>query len=149
MTLHRTGLRVPIAVVLACACLGASGAWAQRPGWEKTRIDLTLRNTDINAALQLLTEMAGLNIVSGPEVKGTVSLRLEQVPLGEALNAILVVNGFGFVEGENLIKILPLQQIGRAITQTYSLNYASAGGLESSLKEFVSETGSVKGDDGS
>ncbi|MBN1426719.1 hypothetical protein JXA88_19415 [Candidatus Fermentibacteria bacterium] len=139
----------PVLVVALCICTASSPAWGQRPGWEKTRIDLTLRNTEINAALQLLTEMAGLNIVSGPEVKGTVSLRLVQVPLGEALNAILVVNGFGYVEGDNLIKILPLQQIGRAITQTYALNYASAKELEGSLNRFVSESGSVKGDEGS
>lgn len=140
---------VLIAAVALCTCMATAPAFAQRPGWEKIRIDLTLRNTEINAALQLMTEMAGLNIVSGPEVKGTVSLRLVQVPLGEALNAILVVNGFGYVESENLIKILPLQQIGRAITQTFSLNYAQAKSLEGSLGKFVSETGSVKGDDGS
>lgn len=148
MRLRSTGMRIPVFVVIACMC-AASPGMAQRPGWEKTRIDLTLRNTEINAALQLLTEMAGLNIVSGPEVKGTVSMRLEQVPLGEALNAILVVNGFGYVEGDNLIKILPLAQIGRAITQTYALNYAKAQDLEESLKKFVSESGSVKGDEGS
>ncbi len=148
MRVRTVAARVPLVVALLLVTL-SSGAFAQRPGWEKMRIDLTLRNTDINAALQLLTEMAGLNIVSGPEVKGTVSLRLQQVPLGEALNAILVVNGFGYVESENLIKILPLAQIGRAITQTFRLNYANAEELEESLKKFVSETGSVRGDKGS
>lgn len=124
-------------------------ASAQKPGWEKRRINLTLRNKDINATLELLTEMAGLNIVSGPQVKGTVSVRLEQVPLGEALNAILNVNGFGYVEGDNVIKILPLKEIGNAITQTFKLNYALADKLEKSLQDFVSEHGSVKGDEGS
>lgn len=148
MRLRRRGTYWPLLVLAVFFCAG-SPAGAQRPGWERQRIDLNLRNTDINVALQLLTEQAGLNIVSGPEVKGTVSLRLQQVPLGEALNAILVVNGFGYVESENLIKILPLQQIGRAITQTFPLNYANAEYVEESLRKFVSESGSVKGDKGS
>jgi type IV pilus assembly protein PilQ len=121
-------------------------ATAQKPGWENQRINLSVRNTDINAALEMLTSQAGLNIVSGPQVKGTVSVRLDGVPLGEALNAILNVNGFGFIEGDKVIKIVPLEDIANAITKTYPLNYADAASLEKSLDAFVSDYGNVKGD---
>jgi len=122
-------------------------ATAQKPGWENQRINLSVRNTDINAALEMLTSQAGLNIVSGPQVKGTVSVRLDGVPLGEALNAILNVNGFGFIEGDKVIKIVPLEDIANAITKTYPLNYADAASLEKSLSAFVSDYGDVKGDE--
>ncbi len=137
-------VRVTIHILLIA--LMVCPALAQQPGWEKQRINLNFRGTEINAAIEMLTAQAGLNIVSGPQVKGTVSVRLEGAPLGEALNAILNVNGFGFVEGDRIIKIVPLEEIANAITKTYPLNYANAKELESTLKPFVSKFGNVKGD---
>ncbi len=134
-------------VVAVAVLLAAQWGSAQQTGWQQRRISLTLRDASITSALQLLTEKAGLNIVSGPDVKGTVTVRLVDVPLEEALNAILNVNGFGFVAGENVIKVLPLKEIGGAVTRTFPLNHANADELEESLKPFISNLGSIKGDD--
>jgi type IV pilus assembly protein PilQ len=134
-------------VTVLLLLLATQWCWAQQAGWQQRRISLTLRDASITSALQLLTEKAGLNIVSGPDVKGKVTVRLVDVPLEEALNAILNVNGFGFVPGEHVIKILPLKEIGGAVTHTYPLNHANADELEESLKPFVSNLGDIKGDE--
>jgi type IV pilus assembly protein PilQ len=141
---HR-GLRPWAAVVLALL-LAAPWCSAQQTGWQQRRISLTLKDASITSALQLLTDKAGLNIVSGPDVKGTVTVRLVDVPLEEALNAILNVNGFGFVAGEHVIKVLPLKEIGGAVTRTFPLNHANADELEESLSPFISSLGDIKGD---
>jgi type IV pilus assembly protein PilQ len=135
-----------LAAIAVALLLAAHWGWAQQVDWQKRRITLTLRDTNITAALQILTQKAGLNIVSGPDVKGTVSVQLVDVPLEDALNAILNVNGFGFVAGEHIIKVLPLAAIGGAVTRTYPLNHANADELESSLGPFISQLGSIKGD---
>jgi type IV pilus assembly protein PilQ len=134
-------------VVAVAVVLAAQWCWAQQTGWQQRRISLTLKDASITSALQLLTEKAGLNIVSGPDVKGTVTVRLVDVPLEEALNAILNVNGFGFVAGEHVIKVLPLKEIGGAVTRTFPLNHANADELEESLKPFISSLGDIKGDE--
>ena len=61
------------------------------------RITLDLVNADIKHILKLIGEVSKLNIVWGPEVKGTVSMRLEDVPWDQALDLVLEVNDLGIV----------------------------------------------------
>ena len=67
------------------------------------RITLDFSNADIRNILKLIGEVSKLNIVWGPEVKGTVSMRLKNVPWDQALDVVLEANNLGMRREGNII----------------------------------------------
>jgi type IV pilus assembly protein PilQ len=60
-------------------------------------------NADVTNILRLIGEVSNLNIVWGPEVKGTVSMRLKDVPWDQALDLILDNNNLAKREQGNVV----------------------------------------------
>ncbi len=60
-------------------------------------------NADVTNVLRLIGEVSNLNIVWGPEVKGTVSMRLKNVPWDQALDLILANNDLAMRREGNVI----------------------------------------------
>jgi type IV pilus assembly protein PilQ len=69
------------------------------------RITLEFANADIRNILKLIGEVSKLNLVWGPEVKGTVSMRLKNVPWDQALDIVLESNDLGMIREGNIIWI--------------------------------------------
>ena len=69
------------------------------------RITLDFANADIRNILKLIGEVSKLNLVWGPEVKGTVSMRLKNVPWDQALDIVLESNDLGMIREGNIIWI--------------------------------------------
>ena len=69
------------------------------------RITLDFANADIKNILKLIGEVSKLNLVWGPEVKGTVSMRLKNVPWDQALDIVLESNDLGKIKEGNIIWI--------------------------------------------
>lgn len=62
-------------------------------------------NADVTNILKLISEVSNLNLVWGPEVQGTVSMRLKNVPWDQALDMILTNNNLAKREQGNVIWI--------------------------------------------
>ena len=75
------------------------------------RMTLDFANADIKNVLKLIGEVSNRNIVWGPEVKGTVSMRLKNVPWDQALDVMLDVNNLGKREEGNIIRIMTKEAI--------------------------------------
>ncbi|MBI5119061.1 secretin and TonB N-terminal domain-containing protein [Candidatus Poribacteria bacterium] len=113
-------------------------------------VTLVFRDADLSAVLDILARQGNLNILAGNDVKGTVTVRLVDVPLETALNAILNVNGYGFVKTNNIVRILPLSKLGgevQTITQTYVLSYAEATKAKTTLQKFLTPNGNIEVDE--
>ena len=82
---------------------------AFRPGlpskFKGARMTLDFANADIRNILKLIGEISKLNIVWGPEVKGTVSMRLKNVPWDQALSLLLETNNLGTRVQGNIVWI--------------------------------------------
>ena len=61
------------------------------------RVTLVVRGEELSAVLITIAEDMGLNVVTAAEVTGNVSVTLNDVPLDDALDAILHVHGFRWV----------------------------------------------------
>jgi type IV pilus secretin PilQ/predicted competence protein len=111
---------------------------------------LAFRDAELNAVLDIIARKGNLNIIAGKEVKGSVTVRLVDVPLDVALNAILNVNGYGYLKTDNIIRILPLSEIGEVVnmsTETYRLSYAKAEAAKKTLGSFLTGNGSIEVDE--
>jgi type IV pilus assembly protein PilQ len=116
---------------------------------EETLVSLNFRDADLNAVLDIIARKGDLNIIAGKAVSGSVTVRLVDVPLDVALNAILNVNGYGYVQTENIVTILPLSEIGDVVnmtTETYKLSYAKAEEAKATLASFLTSHGSIEVD---
>ena len=116
---------------------------------DKTLVSLNFREADLSAVLDILARKGNLNIIAGKGIRGDVTVRLVDVPLDVALNAILNVNGYGYLKTDNIIRILPLSEIGDVVnmsTETYRLSYAKAEDAKKTLDSFLTSSGSIEVD---
>ncbi|MGH7387523.1 MAG: type IV pilus secretin PilQ, partial [Candidatus Methylomirabilales bacterium] len=77
------------------------------------RLSMDFKDVDINNLLRIIAEVSGQNIVAGEDVKGKVTVRLVDVPWDVALDNILRINGFGYVQEENIIRVAKTDAIRR------------------------------------
>jgi type II secretory pathway component HofQ len=68
-------------------------------------ISLDLKDADLKDVLRTFAKLARLNIAIDPEVKGSVTVRLHDVPWDQALDVILQVNGLGYVLEGNVLRV--------------------------------------------
>jgi type IV pilus assembly protein PilQ len=68
-------------------------------------ISLDLKDADLRDVLRTFAKLAHFNIVIDPDVKGSVTVRLHDVPWDQALDVILQVNGLGYVLEDNILRV--------------------------------------------
>jgi type IV pilus assembly protein PilQ len=129
------------------------------------RISLNLKGVDLKDFFRLIHEVSGLNIIVDPDVSGTVTVVLDDVPWDQALALVLDNNGLGDRLEGNVLRIAKMttlteeqmeqQKLSLAredsaplATIFRQLNYAKAATLAALLKTWVgggalSQRGSV------
>jgi len=75
------------------------------------KVTFEFRNTPIENALTSISNTVGAKIVVSPEVTGTVTANITDMPAKEALNIVLAENGCGYVIDNDMIKIAPTDEI--------------------------------------
>jgi len=143
-----------------------------QPGAKKhytgQRISLNFQDIKIRALLQIIADVAKVNMVVSDSVHGSMALRLDNVPWDQALDIILRTQGLGKTRQGNVIMVAPLQELAnrreaelKAEQQQQKLepltsaiiqiNYAKAKNiaaiLKSSHNSFLSDRGHVTVDD--
>ena len=82
----------------------------ERKVYTGPRISLDVQDADIKAVFRLLAEQGKVSIVSGDDVKGTVTLHMKDVPWDQALDTILDIKGLDKrVEGQ-VITVITLDR---------------------------------------
>ncbi len=128
------------------------------------RISLDLQDADLVNVLRLFAEVANLNIILAPDVRGKVTVRMVNIPWDQAMDLILKMNGLGFVIDDNILRIASVaaltkeaEEEARAkeskkkaedlVTRVVSINYAKAGEINGTLKKSLSARGETVVDD--
>ncbi len=78
---------------------------------EHMTVDMHLRDENLGAVLQMLGMQAERNIVASEGINSTVTADLYGVTFYQALDAILHVNGYGYVERGEFIYVYTLEDI--------------------------------------
>jgi type IV pilus assembly protein PilQ len=74
-------------------------------------ITLNLKDADIKDTLQRFSELTQLNIVLDPDVRGVVTVSLQEIPWDQALELILKINQLGYVLEGNVMRIASSQKL--------------------------------------
>jgi type IV pilus secretin PilQ/predicted competence protein len=100
-----------------------------------TPISLDFKDGDLQDIFRLFADLSGLNVVVNPGVSGKVTLKLNEVPWGRALELILKTNGLGCVLEGNVIRIARLSELEREEEDRRKLEEAKA--LAGDLEDFT------------
>lgn len=108
-------------------------------------VTVNFKGADIRTVLAYISEVAGVDIVAAPDVKGTIDLRLTDKPWKVALDIIVRNYGFAYEREGDIIRVVTLDKLKQeeVITQTFPINYGKAKEIASVIEDNVGERGSV------
>jgi type IV pilus assembly protein PilQ len=81
------------------------------------KITADFQDANIRSVFRLIAEVSGLNIVAGEDVKGLVTMKLNEVPWDQALETILDIQQLGTKAQGNVIVVMPADKIKKAEEQ--------------------------------
>lgn len=117
-------------------------------------VTLSFKDADLQNVLRIISRKTGLNIImSQKDVKGTVTVHLEDVPLGAALDSILKTNGLSFVlERGNIVRVVPRKEVRKKEIELKTIhrpvNWVQASSIKQTLEPFLTEDGQIQSDGG-
>jgi type IV pilus assembly protein PilQ len=80
-------------------------------GYKGERLSLNFQDIEVRSVLQLIADFTGINIVVSDTVKGSLTLRLKNVPWDQALDLILKTKGLAMRQTGNVMLIAPSEEI--------------------------------------
>ncbi len=145
------------------------------PGMKKeytgTPMTMEFVDADVTNILRLIGEVSNLNIIWGPDVTGTVSMRLRKVPWDQALDLVLANNDLSKEVRGNVIWVttrIKMEELRAAerraqeeererereereleplITEYFPVDFASAAAVKEHFEKVKTERGVVSVDD--
>jgi type IV pilus assembly protein PilQ len=127
------------------------------------KVDFNVKDIDIKNLLGAVAEISKKNIIVADDVRGTVTIKLRNVPWDQALDIILKSKGLGREDIGNIIRVAPIETLRaeqKAAAEAYKnrqateplkvrlipVNYAKAEALTAQLKDALTERGTVSVD---
>ena len=137
---------------------------ATGPKYTGEPISVNLKDVDLKDFFRLIHEISGLNVVLDPNVKGTLTIVLDDVPWDQALDIVLKNNDLGRQLEGNVLRVATVDTMrkeaeGRRAEQeaeamavekqtvTRFLSYAHSKDVVPTVKKFLTQRGDVIADD--
>jgi type IV pilus assembly protein PilQ len=126
-------------------------------------MSINMQNADIRTVLRAIADFSGRNIISSPDVSGTVTVAITDMPWREVLGAILKANGFAYVDESGIIRVdtsdklreervaekaaaQRIAELEPLQTKVVSIDYANAEEVRQSASAVLSSRGKVETD---
>jgi type IV pilus assembly protein PilQ len=134
------------------------------PKYTGEPISVNLKDVDLKDFFRLIHEISGLNVVLDPNVKGTLTVVLDDVPWDQALDIVLKNNDLARELEGNVLRIATVDTLKHEadarraqiesealavdkVSVTRFLSYAKAKDVITTVKKFLSQRGDVVADD--
>lgn len=127
------------------------------PAPSSDMLSFNVHDIPVRDLLELLAELKNMNLIVSDEVRGKLTLRLDNVTWQQALNAILTMQNLGKKQQDSILLIAPLARIAHdteqadqaqnLINELLAVHYAKAADLAKLIEDknsgLLSERGSV------
>ncbi len=89
------------------------------------RVRFAFDNAPIDKVIDAIAKISGANIITAPEVQGSITLRLKDVPWRDALEQIVKTLGFTVVEEDrNILRVVsPSTLVDQLVSEEFVLRY--------------------------
>lgn len=118
---------------------------------EYLTFDVFVQDEELADVLQMLSVQSRRNIVASQDISATVTANLHGVTFFEALDSILHMNGYGYIERGNFIYVHTMEEIRLIQEQERTLefkvvhlNYLNANDAAEFVTPLLSELGQIK-----
>jgi len=159
-----SGIQPAVNLAAEQKAMVAAQASAPEPKYTGEPISVNLKDVDLKDFFRLIHEISGLNVVLDPNVKGTLTIVLDDVPWDQALDIVLKNNDLARQLDGNILRIATVETLRREAdarraqheaealavdkqTFTRFLSYAHAKDLVVTCKKFISQRGDVIADE--
>jgi type II secretory pathway component GspD/PulD (secretin) len=122
------------------------------------RISLDLKGVDINEFFKMLSAKSGITIITTPEVKGRVTVLMDNLSFSDALDVIITMQELAYDRKENVVKVMTAVEYEKAFgkkfgehkeTRTFKLAYAKPANVLSVVNSLKSDLGKIISDEAS
>ena len=134
------------------------------PKYTGEPISVNLKDVDLKDFFRLIHEISGLNVVLDPDVHGSLTIVLDDVPWDQALDIVLKNNSLSRQLDGNVLRIATMDTLRREadgrraqqeaesmaverVTVTRFLSYAHSKDVVTTIKKFLSQRGDIVSDD--
>ena len=134
------------------------------PKYTGEPISVNFKDVDLKDFFRLIHEISGLNVVLDPNVKGTLTIVLDDVPWDQALDIVLKNNDLSRQLEGNVLRIATVETMRKEaesrraqieaealavdkVTVTRFLSYAHSKDVVPTVKNFLTQRGDVISDD--
>jgi type IV pilus assembly protein PilQ len=89
------------------------------------RVYFAFHNTDIQSVVDTIAKISGANIVLSPDVQGSITVRLKNIPWRDALEAAVKTLGYVVVEeARGILRVVPPSNMkADLVTKSFQLRY--------------------------
>lgn len=146
------------------AQMAQPGSAPAGPRYTGEPISVNLKDVDLKDFFRLVHEISGLNVVLDPNVHGTLTIVLDDVPWDQALDIVLKNNDMARELEGNVLRIAMVDTLKKEadarraqiesealavekVSVTRFLSYAKAKDVITTVKKFLSQRGDVVADD--
>ena len=112
---------------------------------EQKKLSIQMESVSLVSVLNLIAEQYNLNLVISNDVQGDISVKLNEVDVYTALNAILHPSGYNYYFDDNIIVIKSMEKeaAGEFRTEVIRLKYVNPITAKKALSSIKSEKGDV------
>jgi type IV pilus assembly protein PilQ len=115
---------------------------------EDDRMSLSIQDADIRSVLKGLSIKKKLNIVTSQDVSGKISVNVHDLSLKEVLDAIITINGFSYIQKENIIFVTKGKEgAGENFfdeeVRIFRLQYADMDEVEKVTAQLITESAKI------
>src|SRR5436190_4471808 len=127
-------------------------------------ISVNLKDVDLKDFFRLIHEISGLNVVLDPDVKGNLTIVLDDVPWDQALDIVLKNNTLSRQLDGNVLRVATVDTLRKEaeahraaqeaealavekVNVTRFLSYAHSRDVATTLKKFLSQRGDIVADE--
>ena len=114
----------------------------------ESKVTMNFRGAQLVNVVRLLASQDNLNLILSGDIKGELTLTLEDVSLETALDAILHVNKYEWFLQDNIIIVQPMtgQRVmsGELTTRIYRLSYIKGTTATAAVQEALTDRGKIK-----
>ena len=122
----------------------------------ENKITLDLKGVDINELFKMLSEKSGMTIITTPEVKGRVTVFMDNLTFSDALDVVATMQDLAYETKGRVVKVMTGAEYERTYgkkfgerkeTRTIKLTYAKPANVMNVITTLKSDVGKILSDD--
>ncbi|MFH1190649.1 MAG: secretin N-terminal domain-containing protein [Candidatus Omnitrophota bacterium] len=120
------------------------------------KISLDLKGVDINELFRLLSTKCGVTIITSPEIKGRVTVFMDNLSFTDALDVIVTLQDLAYERKGKVIKVMTAMEYEKLYgkkyaehkeTRTFKLAYAKPANILNVINSLKSDVGKIVSDE--